>query len=164
MVSISSATTAPYVPFTAARKAARTTEEVAQIDEAEAWRASVEKNNAAITNGTAIVINNGDGIRVDISKYTFPKVRSITNPIDSLREQFVENHDVLAGSVEQIGSDRLRDVISKLAEDIGANAFKGQNFFGARNGELTNSADVFLGWLKDKEASLTPGNLISKTA
>lgn len=82
----------------------------------------------------------------------------------SLAETKVESHAVLAGSVEQVGADRLHDVISKLSDDIKANAFKGETFSGAKNGVLTDSPDVFLGWLKDREASLSPGAMIARTA
>jgi hypothetical protein len=49
-----------------------------------------------------------------------------------------------------------------MAEDISGGFFKGVTFYGSQNGQLTNSADVFLGWLKDKEASLNPGAMLSK--
>lgn len=134
------------------------------MQSAEAWKAAAAQDAADLASGKSKIVWEEDLVVIDLSNYTFAKAGSGTDPVGSLTERRVENHDVIAGSVEQIGFDRLHDVISKLAEDIGDDAFKGMTFYGAQSGIVTNSADVFLGWLKDKEATLAPGNLVSKTA
>lgn len=164
MISISSAVQNSQIRAAVPQKADSVRQEATPVQSAEEWRASAEQDAADLASGKIGIASIVDFVAVDLSKYTFSKAGSGADPMASLAERRVENHDVVAGSVEQVGFDRLHDVISKLAEDIGDNAFKGMTFYGARDGIVTNSADVFLGWLKDKEATLAPGNLVSKTA